>query len=134
MLKPVETAVKDKKIKVFEIVRHGNTRYRRYHKANGVESEYWAHYRTITGREYVGTNIDTLRRQAVYTINYHHNIEEGMYIEDILTGRIYVIKYIDRKEGYIGDLALSVLEAKDVAKIAREPEVENGAAVNTNQP
>jgi len=129
MLRQVENLVKDKKIKVFELIRSGNkTKYRRYKKVDGEIASYWAHYLSISGKEFAVANPSStfIRRSAIYTINYQEDIDEGMYIEDLCSGRIYIIKHIDRKEGYVGDLRISALETKEADNAVAEPEVENG--------
>ena len=130
MIKQVDNLVKDKKIKVFSIIRAAGsagskTKYRCYNKTqSGEVASYWAHYRSISGKEFANINANAIRRQAIYTINYHSDVDEGMYVEDLTTHRVYLIKHVDRKEGYTGDLALSVLETKEADGVAAEPEEE----------
>lgn len=120
MIKPLERVLKDRKIKYFKLIKTGSSlsssTIREY-----LIGEYWGHYQAITGGEYVSGNAEQVRRQAIFIVNYNSKIDESYLIEDLQTGKIYNIKYIDNKEGYKGsDLKISVLETKEANEVHNE--------------
>lgn len=105
----VNKRLKDKKIKIFSIDIETNER-------EYLEGEFWAHYLSVTGKEYTATNTDTIKRQATFTINYNSSVSEGMYVE--YKDLIYRIVFVQDGEGYTGgDLILSVITSKDADMI-----------------
>lgn len=114
-----EVELKDKKIKYFRIVEKGDglnsNKVRQY-----LHGEFWAHYQSITGGEYASGNSENSRRQAIFTVNNNTDINETYFIEDLRTEKIYNIKFIDDKEGYKGDLKISVIETTEAAGVPNE--------------
>jgi hypothetical protein len=122
VIKQVESKLKDKKVKFFRILDTGtgmeSKKERIYLKSGETPIEFWAYFQAITGGEYSNSNAEQVRRQAIYIVNYNEFIDESYFLEDCGTGKIYNIKYIDRKEGYLGsDLKLSVTETQEANDI-----------------
>lgn len=100
----VNKRLKDKKVKIFALTLDREREY--------LEGDFWAHYLSISGREFASVNTDTIKRKATFTINYNPNVEEGMYVE--YKDEIYRIVFVGDGEGYKGgDLTLSVSTSKD---------------------
>lgn len=73
---------------------------------DGSPKLFCAHYRKLKGTETVSADARIVDCEVTYVVNYRPDITEELYIEDVVTGKLYDIKYVDDYEGRHTDLTL----------------------------
>jgi SPP1 family predicted phage head-tail adaptor len=64
----------------------------------------WAHYRSVSGREFFEAAMFNHEVNAVFTVNYHPEVKAGMHV--LFREEAFKILYVDNVEGYKNDFKL----------------------------
>jgi len=96
---------KDKKIRILQKKTEKDKEgFAREYYLDAFHMPLWAHFRSISGREFFASQTANYEETAVFTVNWRKGIKPGMYV--YFKGEVYRIIYIDRLEGYKADIKL----------------------------
>lgn len=104
---------KDKQVYLFQIKTikgaDGTDIRRKYlTDGSGERKKFWAYFKALRGSEAMQADGENPACDAEYTLNWNPCVTRDIYVEDIATGKIYNVLYVDPFEGYRSDMKLSV--------------------------
>lgn len=98
------TNLKDKKIRIVGVKQSSGPTGTPIDDYYDLCGSVWANYRSMSGDEYFAAAAHGVKAQVIFTVNWHEDIEERMYV--LFRNKAYRITYIDDLEGYKKDLKL----------------------------